>query len=474
MKALLVALSLFAALAFADTPPPISVLQLRSGGCDGVLEGSAGHVICVPLASFAASNVQVQTPLFSTNGIISISQSSSTSNGALSPTDWNTFNNKQTAGNYITALTSDVSASGPGSAAATVNTVGGSSAANVHAAELLANAASALSTGGTTIVRRNSSGNVAIANITGNLLGNAATASVANTAATATTATNFSGSLVGDVTGTQSATVVATVGTSTAANVHAAELLANAASAISTGGTTIVRRNASGNVAIANVTGNLIGNASTASVANTAGSFTGSLVGDVTGTQGATVVATVAGSTAANVHSAELLANAASAVSTGGTTIVRRDASGNVAIANVTGNFLGNASTASIANTALNVSGTVGIANGGTGQATVSQAASALTPVTVSISGSVIDWNAGFNFYHELTASVAYTMINMADGKSIVLTISNHGTAYSVSWPAYVKWSGGTAPTQTTGTHYDIVTLVKTLGSISASAVQNF
>lgn len=44
-------------------------------------------------------------------------------NGYLSSTDWNTFNGKQASGSYITDLTGDVSASGPGSAAATLATV---------------------------------------------------------------------------------------------------------------------------------------------------------------------------------------------------------------------------------------------------------------------------------------------------------------------------------------------------------------
>lgn len=43
--------------------------------------------------------------------------------GFLSNTDWTTFNNKQGAGNYITALTGDGTASGPGSAAFTLATV---------------------------------------------------------------------------------------------------------------------------------------------------------------------------------------------------------------------------------------------------------------------------------------------------------------------------------------------------------------
>lgn len=49
----------------------------------------------------------------------------STHNGYLSSTDWSTFNGKQAAGNYITALTGDATASGPGSAALTLATVNG-------------------------------------------------------------------------------------------------------------------------------------------------------------------------------------------------------------------------------------------------------------------------------------------------------------------------------------------------------------
>lgn len=53
----------------------------------------------------------------------------------------------------ITSLTGDVSATGPGAAAATVNSIGGSSAANVHSAELLANAATSASTASAIIKR---------------------------------------------------------------------------------------------------------------------------------------------------------------------------------------------------------------------------------------------------------------------------------------------------------------------------------
>lgn len=173
---------------------------------------------------------------------------SGTNTGKLSNTDWTTFNNKQASGSYITALTGDVTASGPGSSAATVASVGTSSAANVHSAELLANAATNLNTA-STIVKRDASGNFVAGTITAALSGNA------------TTSTSFTGSLVGDVTGTQGATVVSTVGTSSAANVHSAELLANAATSANTA-STIVKRDGSGNFSAGTITANLTGNAS--------------------------------------------------------------------------------------------------------------------------------------------------------------------------------------------------------------------
>lgn len=73
-------------------------------------------------------------------------------------------------GGAITALTGDVSASGPGSSAATVNSVGGSSAANINTAEVAANAATASNTA-STIVKRDASGNFTAGAITANLTG---------------------------------------------------------------------------------------------------------------------------------------------------------------------------------------------------------------------------------------------------------------------------------------------------------------
>lgn len=52
--------------------------------------------------------------------VLTLQPANTTNPGVLTAADWNTFNGKQAAGNYITALTGDVTASGPGSVAATI------------------------------------------------------------------------------------------------------------------------------------------------------------------------------------------------------------------------------------------------------------------------------------------------------------------------------------------------------------------
>jgi len=82
-------------------------------------------------------------------------------------------------------------------------------------------------------------------------------------------ATSFTGALSGDVTGVQSATVVGTVGGLSAANVAAGANLANAGTNANTANA-IVRRDASGNFAAGTITGNVTGNAGTATKLATA------------------------------------------------------------------------------------------------------------------------------------------------------------------------------------------------------------
>lgn len=80
-----------------------------------ITAASSGSAPEVPL-TFSA-------PLIRTVNTISIPVATSSVDGYLSATDWVTFNNKQPAGNYITDLIGDATASGPASAALTLATV---------------------------------------------------------------------------------------------------------------------------------------------------------------------------------------------------------------------------------------------------------------------------------------------------------------------------------------------------------------
>lgn len=88
-----------------------------------------------------------------------------------------------------------------------------------------------------TIVKRDGGGNFSAGIITASLNGNATTA---------TTSTNFSGSLTGDVTGTQSATIVSTVGGASASSVATAITTVNNATSLDTSSTLIKRDSGGG------------------------------------------------------------------------------------------------------------------------------------------------------------------------------------------------------------------------------------
>jgi hypothetical protein len=183
---------------------------------------------------------------------------------------------------------------------------------------------------------------------------------VSDTPIVASSATDFAGTLNGDVTGKQKETVVAKVGGQMAADVASGVIAANAAIDANTAGT-IVKRDGNGNFSAGTVTGNLSGNAATVThgvydngayanpawvtslagskitgnISGNAAGFDGSLAGDVTGSQSVTVVGKVGGQTAADVASGVIAANAATSASTT-STIVKRDASGNFSAGSVT------------------------------------------------------------------------------------------------------------------------------------------
>jgi len=78
-----------------------------------VLSSTSSGVKWVNLPAYSATS-----PLLfnSVTGVFSIQQASNVQGGYLSAADWINFDGKQNAGNYITALTGEATASGPGAA----------------------------------------------------------------------------------------------------------------------------------------------------------------------------------------------------------------------------------------------------------------------------------------------------------------------------------------------------------------------
>lgn len=86
---------------------------------------SASKLFGNPTGSLAnGSEIGLTSPLVFSGTNLTIPVATTSVNGYLSSTDWTTFNSKQASGNYISALTGDVTATGPGSVAATLSSTG--------------------------------------------------------------------------------------------------------------------------------------------------------------------------------------------------------------------------------------------------------------------------------------------------------------------------------------------------------------
>lgn len=142
-----------------------STLEIKTGGISNTQIASSAAITLTKLAALSNHN---RALVSDSSGFVSESAVTSTELGYVSGVTsalQTQLSGKQATGNYITALTGDVTAAGPGSAAATVVTVGTSSATNIHNAELAANAATSSNTA-STIVKRDGSGNFAAGNLT--------------------------------------------------------------------------------------------------------------------------------------------------------------------------------------------------------------------------------------------------------------------------------------------------------------------
>lgn len=99
------------AYAFTAAGTTKQVLRATTGSAPTWTTLTTGTSILYGDGSGGFSNATISAPLAYSAGTLSITQSGTASNGYLSSTDWNTFNNKQAAGVYVTSI-SVVSANG--------------------------------------------------------------------------------------------------------------------------------------------------------------------------------------------------------------------------------------------------------------------------------------------------------------------------------------------------------------------------
>ncbi len=290
--------------------------------------------------------------------------------------------------------------------------------------------------------------------------------------ATSATATNFSGTLAGDVTGTQGATVVAKVGPLAAATVANGASIALTATNASVPGTVVLRDN-TGSFSAGTVTGSFVGSgAGLVNVsANVATNFSGSLAGDVTGTQGATVVAKVGGLTAAAVSTAVTeVANATGAATP--SQLVLRDNTGSFSAANITASFIGNGNGL----TNLNATNLVGAIPKGALSGVYSNALS-LTNATNVIAGTFTGSGAGLTGLSaaNLTGTIPSTDIgpgsisNSQLASNTITIVPGNGVASGGTVPL-----GGALTLNTTATpNISVNTIVSrdATGSFTANSV---
>ncbi len=171
----------FGAAAFSGANRYLEIAVRQSGGGSFTTLSPRQQMTSAPysIRSLSAANADV----------------AATANSATTASSATTAATAATATNFSGILGGDVTGTQD---ATVVSSVGGLTAANVAAGSQAANNA-ASATGASTIVKRDASGNFSAGTITAALSGNATTA---------TTASNFSGSLSGDIGGTQSATVI--------------------------------------------------------------------------------------------------------------------------------------------------------------------------------------------------------------------------------------------------------------------------
>ena len=322
----------------------LTSLNSQTGSSQTFAAGSTGTA---PAISSSANVHTLNVPFASASGVTA---------GVISNTDYTAFNGKQAAGNYLTALTGDISAAGPGSGAATLAnsgvTAGSYTKFTVDAKGRV--------TAGTTLAAAD------IPTLSTAIIGSG-TLSVANGGTGVGTFANNSvvigGSMLSGLTGTTGQ--VLTLDNSNAPTFGKVNLGATAAITgtlpVANGGSGLTATPTNGQILVGNGTGFTLSNliaGSGITVANTAGTITVSasggsaitaLTGDLTASGTGSVSATLANSGVAAGTYAKMTVDAKGRVTAGGTLA---------------------ATDLPVFSAALITSGTLAVANGGTGVTT--------------------------------------------------------------------------------------------------------
>jgi hypothetical protein len=92
-----------------------------------------------------------------------------------------------------------------------------------------------------------------------------------------------------------------------------------------------------------------------------------------------------------------------------------------------------------------------------------------------SSTADTIDWSAGSAHKSTLTGSCTYTFSNPVTGGSYVLRVLTGAGSFTVTWPATVKWTGGSTPTVTaTASRMDLFSFYYDGTNYYGTYVQNF
>ena len=201
-----------------------------TGSLSGDVTGTQGATVVSSVGGQSAANV---------------ASGAGAANAATSANAGNTIVSRDGSGSFSAGTVTAASFAGDGANLTGLN-ANNLTSGTVPLAQLPA--AVALLDGTNSFTGTNNYAGVVIATNANNILNGTITGSLAGNASSATSAgmaTNFSGALSGDVTGTQGATVVSSVGGQSAANVASGAGAANAATSLNAGNT-IVSRDASG------------------------------------------------------------------------------------------------------------------------------------------------------------------------------------------------------------------------------------